>query len=39
MLRTEVDEATAAVRDRAASLAKVDDDTDNIFIIVLSPVW
>lgn len=39
MLRTEVDEATAAVRDRAASLVKVDEDTDNIFIIVLSTVW
>ena len=38
MLRTEVDEAAAAVRgDRAASLANADDDIDNIVIIVLSP--
>ena len=37
MLRTEADEAATAVRDRAASLAKADDDTDNIVIIVFPP--
>ena len=37
MLRTEADEAAAAVRDRAASLAKADEDTDNIVIIVFPP--